>query len=544
MKKECQVLVTGAGPTGLVMASELARRGIACRIIDIARGPTDKSKAIGIQARTLEVFENMGLAKEIISQGHPAQGVNIYENGERIVHLSFQELDSPFPYILLCPQSETERILLAHLESLGVSVEREVKLTGFTQDAEGVTAALSHPNGQEETLRVPWLIGCDGPHSTVRHTLGLPFTGIDYEDSFQLADVKVDWSLPDTELHIIVHEGWLLAVFPLPDGRCRLIVDVPPEQAPLDKTPTLAEIQARVDERSHVKAVLSDPLWTANYRIHRRMVSRLREGRAFLLGDAAHIHSPAGAQGMNTGIQDAFNLAWKLALTVEGRAGEALLATYQTERDPVEQGVLHGTDLLLKIVTTRNPIAQATRDTLAPLLSGLEVVQQRIRRTISELAVEYRPSLIVEEHSLGAGPSAGERAPDAAVVQPGQGQTRLYEIMQRKSWTLLLFGGSSSEENSSEENWRQLAEASRAAQEAAGDFLDTYFVTPSEGLPLEAAAPTALLRDKDLSLHNAYGADKPCLYLIRPDGYIGFRASVHEADRLPVFLSRIFEARP
>ncbi len=217
-RNDTDVLVVGAGPTGLVMAAELARRGVHCRIIDTERGPTDKSKAIGIQSRTMELFENMGVADEFIAAGHPIHGAKLYDDGKNFIHLDLNELGNSYPYLLLLPQTETERILLANLERYGMRVERQTKLLSFVQSNDRVEAKVQDTDGNITTINADWLVGCDGAHSTVRHILNIPFEGEEYEDGFQLADVSIDWPLDRDEMHIMVHKGYLMAAFPLPGG--------------------------------------------------------------------------------------------------------------------------------------------------------------------------------------------------------------------------------------------------------------------------------------------------------------------------------------
>jgi 2-polyprenyl-6-methoxyphenol hydroxylase-like FAD-dependent oxidoreductase len=366
---DLDILVVGAGPTGLTLAEELARFGVSFRIIDAGRGPTDLSKAIGVQARTLETLDIIGIADELVRHGNPAKGFRIYDGKDEILKLDFTRLGSRFPFLLTVPQRDTEHVLLEKLNARQ-HVERETTLIDFTQDSSGVDATLRHGDGGLEQVRARWLVGCDGAHSKVREKLGLPFEGKDYEESFLLADVHVEWSLPDDELYLFLHDGWLAAFFALPGGRCRLIADLPPEQAPKDQQPSLEVCQRIVAERVPMPATLSDPNWTAYYRIHRRIVPRLQQERVFLAGDAAHIHSPAAAQGMNTGIQDAFNLAWKLALVAHGQAPDSLLESYNAERYPVESAVLKNTDLLLSLASVRQPVARKLRDLLLPHLSA------------------------------------------------------------------------------------------------------------------------------------------------------------------------------
>ena len=254
------VLVVGAGPTGLVMASELARRGVSCRIVDTAPAPSDKSKALVVQARTLEVFEDMGVVEEAIACGRRMPGLNLFSDNRRIGQVHFDGLDSPYPFPLVLEQSETERILGKHLENLGLTIERRLELVGFEQDEEGVTATLRHLEGREEGVRPRWLIGCDGAHSTVRHTLGLPFKGTPYEEEFMLADVRVDWPLAEDEGHAFLFRGDVLVAIPMRgEKRYRLIASRSKSTQRGFEDPALVEFQAIVDECVPVDAELSEP---------------------------------------------------------------------------------------------------------------------------------------------------------------------------------------------------------------------------------------------------------------------------------------------
>lgn len=560
---ETQVLIVGAGPTGLTMASELSRHGVSCRIVDKAPAPSDKSKALGVQSRTLEVFEDMGVVNEAIAQGIKAHGVNAYAGGDRIIHLSLDELESPYPFVLILPQSETERILEKRLEHFGREVERQVKLVSFTQDAEGVTATLQHPDGEQEKFHTPWLIACDGAHSTVRHILNLPFQGVPYEEGFALADVRMHWSLPDDEIHIFLSEEGLLAIFPMGQGQYRLVANFPKESdAGRREDPRLSEFQSLVDERAKVAgAVLSDPLWLSNFRVQRRIVSNYRQGRIFLAGDAAHIHSPAGGQGMNTGIQDAYNLAWKLGLVTVGAANPSLLDSYDLERHPVGQNVLEETDLLTRVVSLHHPLAQQLRNYLAPVLLNFEVIQQRISRRLTELAVNYRHSPIVGEYrgslapvqflggqntespsisgwlEFSSGPAPGDRAPDAIVLQSATGATtQLFEILQGTQHTLLLLAGTKSILT----GYSSLESIGSMVQTNYSRHVAVYLVIAGKTPPASLQWEGKLLLDLELSLHHRYGVGSECLYLVRPDGYVGFRSQPVDERQLREYLERIF----
>ncbi len=286
-----RVLVVGAGPVGLTMGCELQRRGVDVRIIDAAPEPTDKSKAIGVHARTLEALDSMGVARRFIAAGRKVHGVNAYADGVRIVHVSLDDIDSPYSYLLSLPQSETERLLTERLRELGGDLEREVRLAGLSQDADGVTATLDHASGQVEIANLAWLVGCDGAHSTVRHALGLPFEGIAYDEEFVLGDMRIAWGLPDDEGHAFLSPDGGIVAIPMPRGRWRLIGEASIAE------PTVADFGQLLQRRGAPECELSDPGWLTSFHIHRRLAPSYRKGRVFLAGDAAHIHSPVGGRG-------------------------------------------------------------------------------------------------------------------------------------------------------------------------------------------------------------------------------------------------------
>ncbi|PWT95608.1 MAG: hypothetical protein C5B53_11165, partial [Candidatus Melainabacteria bacterium] len=483
--KECQVLIVGAGPVGLTMAHELVRHGISCRIVEKNATATDQSRALGIHARTLEIFENMGILSEVLKQGQKIHVLNVYVQKRRILHVTLDELESPYPFVISLAQSETERILAKSLEERGVKIEREVELVEVVQDEGNVKATLKYSDGSGVEEKVQWLIACDGAHSTVRHRLNMAFEGSQYPETFLLADVALhNTSLPQDELHLFTEDAGFFGIFPFGNGRFRLIADVvskypPPHSEPPSESglrpiktttrlgdPSLEEIQKIADARGPGNIRVSDPHWLAAFSIHRRKVNHYRKGRIFLAGDAAHIHSPAGGQGMNTGIQDAYNLAWKLALVIKGASPLKLLDSYELERDAVAENVLKMTDFLTRVNTMRNPVARSIRTRLAPLLVAQEVIQQRMKRNLSELAVNYRKSPIVAEHKVSLirarvpghtkeelpaigewfsfehGPGAGDRAPDANLFDPAKSRvTRLFEVLQGTEHHLLLLAG-------------------------------------------------------------------------------------------------------
>ena len=416
-----QVLITGAGPVGLTMAIELARYGVPLRIVDKAVQRTDKSKALVLWSRSLELLERAGCSAALVSAGHKVLAANIVAGDQRVGRIDITRVDSPYPYALMLPQSDTERLLEAHLNRLGVVVERQAELIGFTDRGADVTATLRHGDGREEHLTTGWLIGCDGAHSAVRHGLGLPFVGDTLKSDWVLADVHIaGLDTPDSELAIYWHEEGVLALFPIAPGRYRVIANVGDSHGSHPVDPTLAQIQDIVQRRGPGHLVVKDPFWLSGFRINERKVKDYRRGRVFVAGDAAHVHSPAGGQGMNTGMQDAFNLAWKLALVCRGTcAGNMLLDSYGDERGPIAEQVLADSGRLTALVEIRNHTVQKLRNLLGGFLLGLAPVGRHMASTITEVSVGYTHSLLAGPDAPGHnGPVAGQRVPPVALATP------------------------------------------------------------------------------------------------------------------------------
>src|SRR6201988_169970 len=346
-----RVLIVGAGPTGLTAALELSRLGIAVRIIDKQAAPPTTSRAVGVQARTLELLELRGLGDEKVRLCNPGLAASFYGGGKRVFRLDFTRIDSRYHYLLFISQAETERILRTAVEKQGVRIERGVELVGLAQnvpspDPNPVRVVLRHADDRLEQAQAPWLISAEGAHSTVRATLDLPFEGKTREEQYALGDLHIDGELAETDLHIFSSEHGFLGLFPMGKRRFRLLASNPLSRPSKDTAPALQELQAINDQRSPIPARFRDMSWSSWFRINSRMVARLKVGRLLLGGDAAHIHSPAGAQGMNTGIQDMINLTWKLAMITNGQAPPSILDTYEAERLLIMRGVSFRTDNL------------------------------------------------------------------------------------------------------------------------------------------------------------------------------------------------------
>jgi 3-(3-hydroxy-phenyl)propionate hydroxylase len=521
------VLVVGAGPVGLAAALFLSRHGLRVRVIDRSDGPAPESRAIGIQARTMEILEMAGAVDEFLALGHRLHGVTLHgEHGRRIGRVAFEALRTRYPYILSLPQGDTERILAARLEGHGVRVERRTTLRSFADDGSGVTATLRCPDGRDEELSADWLVGADGAHSTVREILKIEFVGKTYDLRFLLADLHLDSTLPEGDAQVFAKREGLLAIFPMGGGRFRLVADNPPGGLSERGKPSLEEWQAVVDRRASVPMRLVDPNWTAYFRVHSRMVEHLRKGRSFLMGDAAHIHSPALAQGMNTGIHDAWNLAWKIALVHRGVAAPELLDSYEAERLPVERRVLAMTDFTQNVIGTSSRARQLVRDLILPVATRIPFVRGKVSASVSELAVGYRGSPIVEDHRTARGPHAGDRAPDAATVDGAGAEVNLTSLFGLKHVLLAVVG---------DECPAGESDVAAEVERHFSDEVTTYVVSGSARR--RSTTTRGLQASDEFAMRYSRGN---ALYLIRPDGYVAFRCRAAGGRRLLSYLSKLF----
>jgi 2-polyprenyl-6-methoxyphenol hydroxylase-like FAD-dependent oxidoreductase len=399
------VLIVGAGPVGLTMAVELARFGVDVRIIDRNTHPTETSRALVIWSRTLELFDRAGCTDAFLAAGIEAHGASLLAGQTVLGRPRFDDIESAYNFALMIPQRDTERLLIEHLRSLGVEVERETELGSFSEAADRIEAVLNHADGRRETVSVPWLLGCDGAHSAVRHGLGVEFHGSTQGDDWLIADVRLEGkNAPlDDEISTFFHRDGPLISFPLPGRRSRVIANRGKTDPAHPRTdPTIVDVQAMIDQRAGGGFNATDPVWLTNFRINERKVSQYRFGPIFLAGDAAHIHSPAGGQGMNTGMQDAINLAWKLAMVVHGDARESLLDSYSPERNAVGDMVLRNASALTDMATLTNPAAQAARNLVARFLLGFHAVRHEMAATMSEVDIAYAKSPLCSGRHGGA----------------------------------------------------------------------------------------------------------------------------------------------
>ena len=438
------VLIVGAGPTGLVLALWLSKLGVRVRIIDKTSAPGTTSRALAVQARTLELYRQLGLSEAVVQKGHRVAAANFWVKGEPVARLPLSRVGeglTPYAFLEIFPQDEHERLLIERLETFGITVERNTELLGFEETGDGITATLRLPDGQHEICQACYLAGCDGARSIVRKSLDTGFPGGTYQQIFYVADVQANGPTFNGELHVDLDEADFLAVFPLAaTGRARLIGTVRDERAEHAETLQFADVSSRAIE--NLKVQIEQVNWFSTYRVHHRVADHFRTGRAFLLGDAAHVHSPAGGQGMNTGIGDAINLAWKLAAVLSGAAEAKLLNTYETERIAFARKLVATTDRVFSFATAEGRMADLLRTRLAPFvipkMASFEASREFLFRTVSQITLNYRGmplSTGVAGHVHG-----GDRLPWA---HDGEGDN--FESLKCLTWQVHVYGDTSDE---------------------------------------------------------------------------------------------------
>jgi 2-polyprenyl-6-methoxyphenol hydroxylase-like FAD-dependent oxidoreductase len=539
------VLVVGAGPVGLTLAAALNHYGVACRLIDKAAAPTDKSKALVVWSRTLELLDNLDLADTFVKSGLKARGASVYSGGKRIAHVEIAGAHSPFGYPLMIPQSETERLLCEDLTKKGIPVERQVELVSLSEQPDAVACTLRHVDGREEQLAAKWVAGCDGAHSTVRHALGVSFTGHAEPNDWFLADVHVEGPLSPDEVTVYWHQKGVLVSFPITRDRFRVIADLglaantskPPD-------PTLEDVQRVVDERGPGGLKLSQPVWLAGFRINERKVTDYRKGRVTLSGDAAHIHSPAGGQGMNTGMQDAFNLAWKLALALRGQGkADVLLDSYSQERTVIGDQVLRGAERMTIAATLRNPVAQYIRNHVASVVTSFGFVQDKFKNALCELSINYRHGpLSAEDWSGHKGEiAAGDRLPDAPLTSVEDGSaTTLFKATHGTRHNLLLLPGAGDAQAIP-----QLGKVADETRRRFPDIFAVHLILPAGDKAATATGPAdaSVWTDSTGRLYQQLGVTGQSLFVVRPDGYIGYRAQPADGQKLAKYLDKYLVAK-
>lgn len=439
MRQDHSVLIAGAGPTGLSMAIELNRAGIPVRLIDKSEQPAQHSQALVVQSRTLEQFERYGIAEDAVARGRKLHRATLVSEGKTIVTFDLDRIPGRYPFVLFLPQSDTERLLTEHLQSLGGQIERGTELLSFQNGKDGVEAQLRHKSGTRQTVPARWLIGCDGAHSVVREGIHVPFKGDTVGLDFFLGDLELEGpDVPGDALMVHLHHGNVVFFGRLDDKLIRVIVIMKRDEdsLPMKQQVTLADFQRAID-LAGAKMTAKSATWMTPFHINQRKAEHYRVDSVLLVGDASHIHSPVGGQGMNTGIQDAANLAWKIAAVADG-ANSELLDTYDEERGAVGEALLKTTSRGLALASSANPILEKLRDLLMPRITDLEMVKHAMVGFVSETAIEYRDSSIVADYGGEGSLRAGDRVPNPDVEFAGGKHGRLLDPL--KDGRALAFG--------------------------------------------------------------------------------------------------------
>jgi 2-polyprenyl-6-methoxyphenol hydroxylase-like FAD-dependent oxidoreductase len=531
-----ETLVVGAGPVGLFLAVELARHGLRPRVVERHRWASPSSRAVAIQPRTLEIMEAAGVTSRIEARGVRTSRFHLVL-GRRHVEGSFDRLDTAHPHVVMLPQHGTERILEDRAQALGVTVHRGVELTGMVPDEDGVAVVTRGADGLERLDRYAWVVGCDGARSQVRRQAGIGWHGGATGHRFTVADVRMSFPGERDETWLTLSEHGLVAVFPLPSGpdAWRVIADRAPEE---HVEPTAASVEALLRTRTSFRPARVDATWVASFQVDERVAARFRAGRVLLAGDAAHIHSPVGGQGMNTGLQDAHNLAWKLALVARRAAPDALLDSYSAERRPVAQAVVLDTGQATRLATARGRVPRALRDRVLGYLGGFELVQAPVLRRTAEVDVSYRASpLSVQEGRAPARSAihAGDHAPDAQ-IHPG---LRLSRLLRGTGHVLLLFDGGRRDAAA----FARLRYVAETIGQRYAAQLEVHLVVAGTERPAGAAEATPTLLDPHRQLHAGFGATPGSGFLVRPDGYVGYRGAPVDVLGLRRYLEGVFGER-
>jgi 2-polyprenyl-6-methoxyphenol hydroxylase-like FAD-dependent oxidoreductase len=493
------VIVVGAGPVGLVAACDLARRGIRVRVIDKLAQPTAESRAIAIHARSCDMLDRMGVLDDLIATGVKSTGMNMFANGKKMFRAPLDTVDSAFAYTLITAQTETERVLTEHLTALGVTIDRGVELTGLTEDDDVVHLVLRRTDGTTEQVDTSWVIGTDGGHSSVRHLVGTKLHGSFKGERFILGDVEVEPCFDNTNMYTYFHSDGPVVTLPMVGERVRFLAQIHDAPGtPLNLTPTTEQLQKIIDERIG-GVTITTPHWVTCFEIHHGQVPEYRWGRVFLAGDAAHIHSPAGGQGMNTGMQDAFNLCWKLAMVIDRDAGDSLLDSYDAERHPIGKSVIDFTSRLTTVGTLKG-LARVARNAAVRVIGHIPPAVRFMASTITETNVAYPGSPAV----LAATPryakvAPGQHVPHIADPELQKQLSAVWESNGTGHAVLTVAGG-------------KPAPAARPAGQT--QVLVTSDDTPVGGYDTVIADPNGLCA-KRLGLKDGGRV------VVRPDGYIG-----------------------
>ena len=513
---DTDVLIVGAGPTGLMLANQLGRRGVRARIIDRHDGPAQQTRALGVQARTLEIYAHLGIVEKALELGKRGTGVNLWAQGRPTARIPLGDIGrnlSPYPFLLILGQDDTERLLGETLRQWDIAVQWNTELVGLAQEADHVKATLKLPDGTSREITAAWIAGCDGAHSAVRELSRIPFLGAPYEHVFFVADTQMTGPMVPDEINVYLWRKGFHLFFPMRGtDHWRIVGIVPPALRGKDDL-AFDDVVPSIREEAGAGLSFQECSWFSTYRIHHRRAERFRDRRGFLLGDAAHIHSPVGAQGMNTGLQDAYNLGWKLALVLSGRTSATLLDSYEAERVPIAERLLATTDRAFSLVVSDSMLVGVFRTQILArilaLLMRLDRVRRLLFRTISQIGIRYPDSLLSENLAglPGGAPRAGDRFPWLRLKLSADGPAEdLFQRLDDTRFNLIVIG----------------QEGPQGLPPRIAELVELLVI------PSDAANDRELERTK---------IPRPSFYLLRPDCYVGLCGIRPEADAIAGYFS-------
>jgi 2-polyprenyl-6-methoxyphenol hydroxylase-like FAD-dependent oxidoreductase len=510
------VLIVGAGPTGLMLANQLARRGVRVMIIDRHAGPSRETRALGVQARTLEIYSALGVVDRALELGTPGNGANLWANGRRMARVPLGDAGkgvTPYPFIHILGQDDNERILGDRLQDWGLSVQWNTELVGVEQHPDHVVATLKNTDGTTHSVTAAYVGGCDGARSSVRELCGVEFPGSPYEHVFFVADVEATGNMVAAELNVYLWKAGFHLFFPMRGQDHWRIVGILPQNLRHRDDVKFEAVVPCVRGELGASLTFKSCTWFSTYRIHHRSAARFRDRRCFLLGDAAHIHSPVGAQGMNTGLQDAYNLGWKLALVVQGKADSALLASYEAERLPVARRLLNTTDRAFRLVVADSWLAGLLRTQVLARFAAVALGRKRIQgaafRTVSQIGIHYRDSALSKALPglPGEAPQSGDRFPWLRLRLHADGPIQdSFRDIDDTQFNLFVFGSSPA-----------------TLPPQLGELVRTH-VVPADPLNDAARGPAHI--------------PTPSFYLVRPDGYVGLCGTGFDANAVVRYLDK------
>ncbi|QEY52821.1 FAD-dependent monooxygenase [Legionella longbeachae] len=518
------VLIVGAGPVGLFCANELTRQGLSCRIIDKKAQLSDKSKALALHIRTLDLLDDCGFLDEIIDKGLKVDGVLFKSKGKKLIDATFANLDADHNFLIDLPQDKTERVFYKGLIDKGLNVEWQTELTAVEETSNHVVSTLKLANGQNETIQSSWIIACDGSHSTLRKLVHAEFIGASIQQTWWLADLMIDWELPENKLILYVSDKGPLACFPMGEKRYRVVMTAP--ERIMHEAPSMEDIERAFKLRCSDKATLSDPLWISPFGIDHKQIQKYRYGRVFFAGDAAHIHSPMGGQGLNTGLQDIYNLSWKLALVHKGFAKDILLDSYHSERHPIAAAVLKKTGLMTYMIMIKNPMFIYLRNFIMHMATSFDFVKKAILYDLAELSVSYSKSSIVKTLGRKTNFKIGEFLNNFPLIDvQTQEKKELHQITQGTMHHLLLFTGTTGNQPTI------LIEIAKVIEQRFNGLLKAHIVL-SQSETLLSFDNISVFIDENKKMHQHFSISQSIAVLIRPDKYLGLTQDPVDKDEL------------